>query len=484
MPSPATTAPLKAVRPLRLLLRTLTIVATLLPVWGLIACRLLWAALRLSPTYLAALDERAARRLRDACERLGVIFVKLGQLLGVRADFLPPPYVAQLARLQDNVVPAPFQVVKPALEREFGMPLHLAFEVFEETPLATASIGQVHRARYAGQEVVVKFLRPDTRELLALDLRVLRFWARFGRRIDPRRQWNLIDDILDTIEAGFFEEADFAAERAHAERLREQLAGMPGVYVPYTVPARCTPNVLTMEFCPGVRIANVEQIRAWGLDGDALLNRLVELYARMMLLNGYYHADPHPGNFLVQPDGTLVLLDFGLVRELSEATRRTLYTAARAALSGDIQRVVECLYASGMLPPDAPRAEAERFVVAFARLSVAFNRDTRGRVAALEELLRSHPNLKFAIPPDLIYAFRLVQMLEGVASNFRPGWNVIADGGQGLTAALTAFLFDGLPEDDGISPFDRFVDTLRLSFGTAARTLVDRLGILVRVLAR
>jgi ubiquinone biosynthesis protein len=459
-------------------LRTLTIVATLLPVWGLIACRLLWAALRLSPTYLAALDERAARRLRDACERLGVIFVKLGQLLGVRADFLPPPYVAQLARLQDNVVPAPFQVVKPALEREFGMPLHLAFEVFEETPLATASIGQVHRARYAGQEVVVKFLRPDTRELLALDLRVLRFWARFGRRIDPRRQWNLIDDILDTIEAGFFEEADFAAERAHAERLREQLAGMPGVYVPYT------PNVLTMEFCPGVRIANVEQIRAWGLDGDALLNRLVELYARMMLLNGYYHADPHPGNFLVQPDGTLVLLDFGLVRELSEATRRTLYTAARAALSGDIQRVVECLYASGMLPPDAPRAEAERFVVAFARLSVAFNRDTRGRVAALEELLRSHPNLKFAIPPDLIYAFRLVQMLEGVASNFRPGWNVIADGGQGLTAALTAFLFDGLPEDDGISPFDRFVDTLRLSFGTAARTLVDRLGILVRVLAR
>jgi ubiquinone biosynthesis protein len=465
-------------------LRTLTIVATLLPVWGLIACRLLWAALRLSPTYLAALDERAARRLRDACERLGVIFVKLGQLLGVRADFLPPPYVAQLARLQDNVVPAPFQVVKPALEREFGMPLHLAFEVFEETPLATASIGQVHRARYAGQEVVVKFLRPDTRELLALDLRVLRFWARFGRRIDPRRQWNLIDDILDTIEAGFFEEADFAAERAHAERLREQLAGMPGVYVPYTVPARCTPNVLTMEFCPGVRIANVEQIRAWGLDGDALLNRLVELYARMMLLNGYYHADPHPGNFLVQPDGTLVLLDFGLVRELSEATRRTLYTAARAALSGDIQRVVECLYASGMLPPDAPRAEAERFVVAFARLSVAFNRDTRGRVAALEELLRSHPNLKFAIPPDLIYAFRLVQMLEGVASNFRPGWNVIADGGQGLTAALTAFLFDGLPEDDGISPFDRFVDTLRLSFGTAARTLVDRLGILVRVLAR
>jgi len=467
-----------------LLLRTLTIVATLLPVWGLIACRLLWAALRLSPTYLAALDERAARRLRDACERLGVIFVKLGQLLGVRADFLPPPYVAQLARLQDNVVPAPFQVVKPALEREFGMPLHLAFEVFEETPLATASIGQVHRARYAGQEVVVKFLRPDTRELLALDLRVLRFWARFGRRIDPRRQWNLIDDILDTIEAGFFEEADFAAERAHAERLREQLAGMPGVYVPYTVPARCTPNVLTMEFCPGVRIANVEQIRAWGLDGDALLNRLVELYARMMLLNGYYHADPHPGNFLVQPDGTLVLLDFGLVRELSEATRRTLYTAARAALSGDIQRVVECLYASGMLPPDAPRAEAERFVVAFARLSVAFNRDTRGRVAALEELLRSHPNLKFAIPPDLIYAFRLVQMLEGVASNFRPGWNVIADGGQGLMAALTAFLFDGLPEDDGISPFDRFVDTLRLSFGTAARTLVDRLGILVRVLAR
>ncbi len=483
MPPSAPTGSLKTARPLRLLVRTLTIVATLLPVWWLVARRLLWAALRVSPTRLAPLDERTAQRLREACERLGVIFVKLGQLLGVRADFLPPPYVAQLARLQDSVTPVSFRVVKPALEREFGMPLHLAFEAFEETPLATASIGQVHRARYAGREVVVKFLRPDTRELLALDLRVLRFWARLGRRIDPRRQWDLIDDILDAIEAGFFEEADFAAEREHAERLRGQLAGMPGVYVPYTVPARCTPNVLTLEFCSGVRIANVEQIRAWGLDSDALLNRLVELYARMMLLDGYYHADPHPGNFLVQPDGTLVLLDFGLVRELSEPTRRTLYTAARAALSGDIGRVVECLYASGMLPPDAPRAEAERFVVAFARLSVAFNQDTRGRVTALEDLLRGSPNLRFVIPPDLLYAFRLVQMLEGVASNFRPGWNVVADGGQGLAAAFTAFLLDGPPEGSA-SPFDRFVDTLRLGFGTAARTLVDRLGILVRVLAR
>lgn len=204
MPPSVTTGPLRAVRPLRLLVRTLTIVATLLPVWWLVARRLLWAALRASPARLSPLDERAAQRLREACERLGVIFVKLGQLLGVRADFLPPPYVVQLARLQDSVTPVPFRVVKPALEREFGMPLHLAFEAFEETPLATASIGQVHRARYAGREVVVKFLRPDTRELLALDLRVLRFWARLGRRIDPRRQWDLIDDILDAIEAGFF----------------------------------------------------------------------------------------------------------------------------------------------------------------------------------------------------------------------------------------------------------------------------------------
>ncbi|MFQ3581352.1 MAG: AarF/UbiB family protein [Chloracidobacterium sp.] len=476
-------SPAKAARPLRLLGRTLIILLTFLPVLWLVTRRLLWATLGSAPPHLAALDARAARRLREACERLGVIFVKLGQLLGVRADFLPAPYVAQLARLQDSVTPVAFHQVKPTLEREFGLPLNLAFDAFDETPLATASIGQVHRARYAGRDVVVKFLRPDTRELLTLDLRLLRLWAGLGRRIDPRRQWKLIDDILDAIEAGFFEEANFAAERDHAERLREQLAGLPGVYVPYTVPARCTANVLTLEFCSGVRIANVAQIRAWGIDTDALLNRLVELYARMMLLDGYYHADPHPGNFLVQPDGTLVLLDFGLVRELSERTRRTLYDAARAALSGDIGRVVECLYASGMLPPDAPRAEAERFVAAFARLSVAFNHDTRGRVTALEDLLRGSPNLKFIIPPDLLYAFRLVQMLEGVASNFRPGWNVVADGGQGLTAAFAAFVLDG-PPDGVASPFDRFVDTLRFGFGAAARTLADRLGILVRVLAR
>lgn len=470
-------------RPFALLRRTFVILATLAPVLWLVARRLVWAAVRPASPGLEALDVRAARRLREACERLGVIFVKLGQLLGVRADFLPPPYVAELSRLQDDVTPVDFRYARAALEREFGMPLTLAFDAFDETPLATASIGQVHRARYAGRDVVVKFLRPDTRERLALDLRLLRWWARLGRRIDPRRQWKLIDDILDAIESGFSEEADFAAEREHAERLRDQLAGMPGVYVPYTVPARCTPNVLTLEFCPGARIADVAQLRAWGVDTDALLNRLVELYARMMLLDGYYHADPHPGNFLVQPDGTLVLLDFGLVRELSEATRRTLYDAARAALGGDMRRVVDCLYASGMLTPESPRAEAERFVAAFARVSVAFNTDTRGRVTALEELFRRHANLKFVIPPDLLYAFRLVQMLEGVASNFRPGWNVVADGGEGLAAAFAAFVLDGPPAGSA-SPFDRLVDTLRFGFGTAARTLADRLGILVRVLAR
>ncbi len=469
--------------PFALLRRTLVIVATLTPVLWLVAQRLLVATLRPASPRLNALDARAAQRLREACERLGVIFVKLGQLLGVRADFLPPPYVAELRRLQDDVTPADFRYVRAALEREFGMPLALAFDSFEETPLATASIGQVHRARYAGRDVVVKFLRPDTRERLALDLRLLRGWARLGRRIDPRRQWKLIDDILDAIEAGFFEEADFAAEREHAERLREQLATMPGVYVPYTVPARCTPNVLTLEFCSGARISDVAQLRAWGVDTNALLNRLVELYARMMLLDGYYHADPHPGNFLVRQDGTLVLLDFGLVRELSEATRRTLYDAARAALTGDIGRVVDCLYTAGMLTPESPRAEAERFVAAFARLSVAFNQDTRGRVTALEDLLRRSPRLQFVIPPDLLYAFRLVQMLEGVASNFRPGWNVVADGGEGLAAAFTAFVLDSPPVGSA-SPFDRLVDTLRFGFGAAARTLVDRLGILARVLAR
>lgn len=464
----------------QLLARGFFILRVLTPALFLIARRL--ATFRfLSPERRDRLDERAARRLREAMERLGVIFIKLGQLLGVRADFLPPAYVAELTRLQDQVSPTPFPLVAAFLEQEFGRPPSFFLDDLEVEPIATASIGQVHRATYRGEEIVLKFLRPETREVLDLDLQLLRSWAKWSRKVDPRRQWKLIDDILNTIEAGFAEESDFTTERRHAERIRAQISGIDGVYVPATIPELCTRNVLALEFCEGVRIGDTARLRAWGLDGDDILNRLVELYARMMLLDGYYHADPHPGNFLVRPDGTLVLLDFGLVQELSNETRQTLYEAATAALSGNLDGVVECLYRAGMLAPDVPRPAARRFVEEFGRLSFS-NTDTRARVEAIEKLLLENPAVTFAIPADLLYAFRLVQMLEGVASNFRPGWNVIADGGKGLTAAFAAFLIEKTVEEYD-TPLGRLFGVLKFGLKSAAQNLGDRLSILRRILA-
>lgn len=464
----------------QLLARSVLILRLLAPALLLIARRVVTKRL-LSESRLARLDARAARRLREALERLGVIFIKLGQLLGVRADFLPPAYVEELTRLQDRVSPTPFPMVAAFLENEYGGPTSRFLDELDEEPLATASIGQVHRAVYQGEDIVLKFLRPETREVLDIDLRLLRAWAKWSRRLDPRRQWKLIDDILNTIEAGFQEESNFTTERAHAERIRRQLAGIPGVYVPATIPELCTQNVLALEFCDGVRIADTARLRAWGLDGDEILNRLVELYARMMLLDGYYHADPHPGNFLVRPDGTLVLLDFGLVQELSAETRQTLYEAATAALNGNLDGVVECLYRSGMLAADVPRDAARQFVQDFARLSFAMT-ETRARVEAIEKLLLQNPAVTFAIPADLLYAFRLVQMLEGVASNFRPGWNVIADGGKGLTAAFAAFMIEKTVEGYD-TPLGRLFGMLKFGLKSAAENLGDRVRILRRIWA-
>jgi ubiquinone biosynthesis protein len=460
--------------------RAVFILRTLAPFLGLLLLRLARVKFSSAAT-VAALDARIARRLREAFERLGVIFIKLGQLLGVRADFLPPPYVAELGRLQDRVTPTPFSLVKTFLEAEFGRPLTAFLESFDETPLATASVGQVHCARFDGVEIVLKFLRPETLTLLDIDFRLLRLWARWGRRIDPRRQWKLIDDIINTIDAGFREESDFTVEREHAERIRRQLEGAPGVYVPATIPELCTRNVLALEYCAGARISDIEQLDRWGLDGDEILNRLVELYARMMLLDGYYHADPHPGNFLVKPDGTLILLDFGLVQRLSDETRQVLYDAAQAAITGNLVGVVHCLYDSGMLSRDVPFEDARQFVIKFARLSVSIN-DTRARVRAIETLLNENAAMTFAIPADLLYAFRLVQMLEGVASNFRPGWNVIADGGKGLTAAFSAFMAERVVAENA-SPLKRLFGMMHFGLRTAAANFSERISILRRILA-
>ncbi|OYT72863.1 MAG: hypothetical protein CFK52_03405 [Chloracidobacterium sp. CP2_5A] len=397
-----------------------------------------WIASRLPMGDRAGQSARAARRLREALERLGIVFIKVGQVVGVRTDTLPPPYAAELAKLQDAVRPVPIHVVKPFLEREYGRVLSEIFERFDPEPLATASIGQVHRARWRGREIVVKFLKPDTLALLDTDFELIRRLAGWLRRISRNAVWEDILTVVGRFEAGFREEADFTAERRHAARLRAMLAPFSGVVVPETIDELCTPRVLALEFVEGCRISDADAVRRIIRKPQRLLDRLVHLYAYMILCEGYYHADPHPGNFLVLPDGRLALLDFGMVQTIEASTRETLARLVQAAARGRLDEVTDGFYRLGLVAPETPRAQARAAIAQIGEISV-LQSNTKNRIAAVGQAVE-RSQVRFLLPEDLAYPFRLIQMLEGVASYYQPGWNVIADGGGGLQAALEDWL--------------------------------------------
>ncbi len=418
--------------PLHLRRRLFTILRTFLPFFQ--ACFQAWLAGYLPWGDRTARTARAAQKLREALEQLGIVFIKVGQVVGVRTDALSPAYAAELAKLQDAVRPVPIHIVKPFLEREYGRVLSEIFERFDPDPLATASIGQVHRARWRGREIVVKFLKPDTLALLETDFELIRRMASGLRRVSRNPVWEDILTVVGRFEAGFREEADFTAERQHAVRLRELLATFPDVVVPETIDELCTPRILALAFVDGYRISDADAVRRIVRRPERLLDRLVHLYAYMILCEGYYHADPHPGNFLVLPDGRLALLDFGMVQTLRATTRETLARVVEAALRGRLDDVVDGFYRLGLVDPETPRDLARAAVARIGEINV-LQSNTKNRITAVGKAVEES-QVRFLLPEDLAYPFRLIQMLEGVASYYQPGWNVIADGGAGLQAAL------------------------------------------------
>jgi ubiquinone biosynthesis protein len=278
-------------------------------------------------TDAAAPEEAAAegQELAADLERMGPTFIKLGQLLSTRADLLPQPYLDSLARLQDSLEPFPFTVARETIEDELGVRLSRVFDDFDETPMAAASLGQVHAATLrGGRPVVVKVQRPGIRRQVVGDMEMLETVAdRIENHTDQGRIF-AVSDLLDQFRRSLVDELDYRKEAANLVRLREIVAAQPHLIVPAPYDDFTTSRVLTMQRIDGKKVTELSGLARLDVDGAGLARELFNAYLDQILVHGFFHADPHPGNVLLTPDGSLGLIDLGMVARVTPEVRGRL----------------------------------------------------------------------------------------------------------------------------------------------------------------
>jgi len=360
-----------------------------------------------------AAHDRTAAALHDLGIRLGGFFVKLCQVAGARADVLPEPFVRRLGRFHDRVPPQPFAVMGPALERELGRPLREVFRSFDEQPLAAASLAQVHRAVLRdGEEVAVKIQYPDIARLARIDLASLRRAMRVAALLQPNFDLrSIVEEVAHLVSL----ELDFELEASATERVRLAFAGDAGVRVPRVHHQYSTPRLLVLEYLHGLRIADVDGLRAAGHDPRAIAAEVGRLYGTMIFHHGFFQGDPHPGNLLVLPGGVIGLLDFGLAKELPPGFGPTAADMLASALAGDGQRA---LAAARELGFDI-RGDRPEVVLSLLATLMGGELDEGG----LRDLLGQSP-VK-GIPSHFGLIARVMLLLNGLSHRLAPGERVI-----------------------------------------------------------
>jgi len=302
----------------------------------------------------SALYARQARQFVRFAGRMGGLIIKVGQFMSVRIDLLPKEYIDVLSELQDALPAVPTPDIVAVIESELARPLNRIYASFEPVPVAAASLGQVHRATLPdGTPVAVKVLRPGIEDLVATDLKSLKLVLRlldkltgFGRHID-------LDALETDFTATFTDELDYVKEGTYAESFQRDLLLNPCVDIPQIYWERSTRRVLTMEYMGGVPIDDLATLDAWGVDRHELAVNLAGLFFEMILEHGRYHADPHPGNVFVRPDGIIQLIDFGMVGAITPEARREYGHLVTALVRRNAPGIVRALKALGFLGPGA-----------------------------------------------------------------------------------------------------------------------------------
>ncbi len=362
--------------------------------------------------------ERALRVIED----LGATFVKLGQILSTRPDILPPEYIEAFSELQDNVPSFSAEEARSIVAEELRQPIDLLFEQFDSEPVASASIAQVHRAVLPdGTPVAVKIQRPDIEERIRSDIHILYTLAEAAEgglgHLGPYAP----TAVLQQFERAVTMELDFLAEARNAETLRANLADLDGVRVPLIRRRLCSHRVLTMEWVDGVKLSRLGES---GVDPTLVMERVVEASYQQIFVDGFFHADPHPGNLLVAEDGTLSYVDFGLVGTLTRSQQDLLIDLFVAIIMRDGEAVARACYRAGgteqRLDLRAFSREVDDLFARYANLSMA--EQQMGTI--LTDLVRLTARHRLRLPQEYAMLARAGVTLDGVARLHVPEWNM------------------------------------------------------------
>lgn len=420
----------------------------------------------------AAFHAARAKRIVRELAALGPTFVKLAQIFSTRADLVAEPYLSALGTLTDRVPPVRWSSIRAVLAAAWQMDPDTILDALDPEPLAAGSLGQVHRARFRGREVVVKVLRPHVDDIVDRDVRVARRIVDWVYARYPHHHVLGFRVVLDEFSVHVREEMDFVREGAQATRMRARFADEPRLRIPEVVTELTRKDVLVMEYLPGTRIDALDARIAQGqVDPRVLVETLIECYARMMLRDGVFHADPHPGNLLVDDAGRIILLDFGMVIDVDTTTRKLLFDTIIAAIRRNPEATAEGFFKLGMVAPGTSPDTMHELVAVL--LDIAYS-DTamveRTRMIA-ERVMHELFSWPIVLPGELVYFARTAVLIEGVGSRYDPDFNSIRVASPVVLRMrrelLVALVGDTAPND----PVVRWAATLGAVAGGAAALL-------------
>lgn len=420
-------------------------------------------------TRTAPFHTRRAGTLVHQIASLGPAFVKLAQIFATRADLIREPYLTALGTLTDRVPTVPWPEIRAVLQRAWNADPDTVVSALNPVPLAAGSLGQVHRARLHGREVVVKVLRPNVEAIVSRDVRLARSIVDFVYHRFPHHHVLGFRVVLDEFRLHVSEEMDFEREAMQCMRMRERFADEGRLRIPLVETALTRREVLVLEYLEGTRIDALDAEIAKGLISPrVLVETLIESYARMMLRDGVFHADPHPGNLLVDAQGRIILLDFGMVIDVPVPTRKALFDTIVAAIRQDAEATTDGFFALGLVAAGTSRETMRDLVQVL--LEIAYREtamEERARAIA-DRVMRELFNWPIVLPGELVYFARTAALIEGIGARYDRNFNSIRVASPVVLRLRRELLAVLLGDESTREPIITFAATLGALAGGAA----------------